>query len=603
MPQDMQEHAEDESVMTPLVYRELITRFVRDNKLLLAAFSLFVFLTFPVESVVLPHFYSKLFDGIKDHLGKLSGIFENVVANWQSGNAAGIFYRIVLIWIGVTIAYSIKQSVESVLVPKYLSYVRQLIFSRIIEKHQDNFKDVRVGEEISRILDVSRNMRDLLSWGLDELAPMFVTMCIIAIFFCTIHLSIGGAMLTGLAATLLVLRYMGRRGIDAAARRENYYMQMSEKLHDSFSNLMNIYINNTKDKEVQSNASVEKMHTDLYTKQMQITRNIVVVLSIVSVVTFLSTLIIAYYLVKNGSISNTTFVSLWIVLIYYIGFMVRFSAEFPHFFVKFGIVKNSKEFLHSILAFSTARTVQSGIESGEVRFRDVHFTYPGATTPTLQGFNMHVRPREKVALLGSSGSGKTTAMKLLSGIHRATDGEVRVDGVSLDEADLVYLRNRVNYVNQRTQLFHDTVLKNMQYGNDTSEDEIRTILRRHHLESIFGRLKNGIQSSAGVNGGSLSLGMQKVTILMRGLLRPDARVIILDEPLAGLDAHTRRKVISLIKERSVGKTLIVITHDKEIVPMMDRVVNFSNLNRTATVDASAQDSAQTPDELSSASMM
>ena len=184
--------------------------------------------------------------------------------------------------------------------------------------------------------------------------------------------------------------------------------------------------------------------------------------------------------------------------------------------------------------------------------------------------------------------------------------EVRVDGVSLDEADLVYLRNRVNYVNQRTQLFHDTVLKNMQYGNDVSEDEIRKILRTHHLESIFGRLKHGIHSSAGVNGGSLSLGMQKVTILMRGLLRPEARVIILDEPLAGLDAHTRRKVISLIKERSAGKTLIVITHDKEIVPMMDRVVNFSHLNRTtdtSTVDAGAQDSAQTPDQLSSAAMM
>ena len=585
------------SIMTPLVFRELFMNFISSNKWLLLGFSVFVFLTFPVESVVLPHFYSKLFDGITEQSksSTLGSIFENVAQNWRSGNAAGTFYIIALIWIGVIIAYSIKQSFESVIVPKYLSYVRQMIFSRIIERHQDNVSDIRVGEEISRILDVSRNMRDVLSWGLDELAPMFLTICIIAVFFCTVHWSIGCTMIAGIAITLLVLYHMGRVGIDAAAKREKYYLSMSEKLHDSFGNLMNIAINNTQSKEIASNAEKESKHTELYMKQMRITRNIVVTLSVVSTITFLSTLVLAYYLVKKGTIASTTFVSLWLVLMYYIGFMVRFSNEFPHFFVKYGIIKHSKEFLHDILSYRTERTVNSGLEEGDVRFQDVSFTYGGSSAPTLVNFNLRVQPREKVALLGTSGSGKTTCMKLLTAMHRVDTGRILVDGTDVNEYDLVYLRNRVNYVNQRTQLFNKSVVKNMQYGNKATKQEIIQLLREHKLDVLFSSLRYGLSTTAGVNGSNLSGGMQRVCMLVRGLLKPEARVIVLDEPLAGLDARTRQKVIAFIKARCEGKTLIVITHDREIVPHLDRVVNFGDLNKTVRHDEGRADgNAPTP---------
>lgn len=569
----------DPSILSPAAFHELIMKFVAKNKSWIAVFAVFVFLTFPVESVVLPHFYSKLFDAIQHESGKLASIIGDIGKNWRIQNAAGLLYKIAAIWIAVIIAYGIKQSIEAVIVPRYLSHIRQTIFSRIIEKHQDNFKDIRVGEEITRILDVSRNMRDLLSWGLDEMAPMFVTMCVVAVFFCSVHLAIGGTMLVGLGITLAVLFVWGRKGIDASALREKYYLEMSERLHDSFGNLMNIYINNMKNAEIKNNNVAEQRHTELYMQQLQITRNIVVALSVVSILTFMATLVITYYLVKTDVISSVTFVSIWIVLMYYISFMVRFSNEFPHFLTKFGTVKNSKKFLDDVLVSRRSRSVKDNIRRGEVVFRDVEFIYPGSNMPTLHKFNFRAEPGEKVAILGTSGSGKTTAMKLLTGMYRVNSGEILVDGTNVNAVDLTYLRSRVNYINQRTQLFNSTVLQNMQYGNAASEEDVRKILRDYELDLVFAKLKLGIHSSAGVHGANLSLGMQKVTILVRGLLRDTARVVVLDEPLSGLDTTTRKRVIACIRARCKGKTLLVITHDREIVPYMDRVVHFSDINQ------------------------
>ena len=100
------------------------------------------------------------------------------------------------------------------------------------------------------------------------------------------------------------------------------------------------------------------------------------------------------------------------------------------------------------------------------------------------------------------------------------------------------------------------------------------VLQKYKLDSVYSKLREGVYTNAGVHGGNLSLGMQKVTILLRGLFRK-SKIVVLDEPLAGLDANTRVKIMNLIKDRCQNKTLIVITHDKEIIPYMDRVENLT----------------------------
>ena len=113
--------------------------------------------------------------------------------------------------------------------------------------------------------------------------------------------------------------------------------------------------------------------------------------------------------------------------------------------------------------------------------------------------------------------------------------------------------------------------------NETQQNQkIEALLRKYDLLTIYDNLENGLLSKAGPKGTNLSLGMQKVTILMRGLMR-DSQIVIFDEPLAGLDQKTREKVIKLIVEETRGKTVLVITHDPEILPHLDRTVYLQEI--------------------------
>ena len=165
-------------------------------------------------------------------------------------------------------------------------------------------------------------------------------------------------------------------------------------------------------------------------------------------------------------------------------------------------------------------------------------------------------------------------MKMLVGLH-SYEGSVQVGHQEVKTSNKDDLRNHINYVNQRTQLFNGSVVENMIYGNNKSEEDVKNLLSKYDLNSVFSKLDKSIDSDVGVNGGQLSLGMQKVVLLVRGILRP-SKIIILDEPLAGLDQKTRQKVMNMIMNENKNKTVIVITHDKEILPYMDRVINVND---------------------------
>jgi ABC-type transport system involved in cytochrome bd biosynthesis fused ATPase/permease subunit len=140
----------------------------------------------------------------------------------------------------------------------------------------------------------------------------------------------------------------------------------------------------------------------------------------------------------------------------------------------------------------------------------------------------------------------------------------------------------VNYVNQRTSLFNDTVIKNIKYGNiGISDNDVDTFIKKYGLDSVYSKLNDGIYSSAGVSGANLSLGMQKVTLVLRGIFKK-GDILIMDEPLTGLDKNTKEKVINMINDLPRSKTIIIITHDKEILQHLDNVYDLNNLHKGIT---------------------
>ena len=123
-----------------------------------------------------------------------------------------------------------------------------------------------------------------------------------------------------------------------------------------------------------------------------------------------------------------------------------------------------------------------------------------------------------------------------------------------------------------------SILKNIQYGNPgLTEKEIVAYMKKYNLDEIYNKLDNGIRSMAGTNGSLMSLGMQKITMILRGVFK-HGLVYIFDEPLSGLDAKTRVKVIRMLDDIPKSKTVVVITHDNEILSHLDKVFKLDELH-------------------------
>ena len=286
-----------------------------------------------------------------------------------------------------------------------------------------------------------------------------------------------------------------------------------------------------------------------------------------------------YNLLKTKKIKLKEGIVIILILGQYINYFMWVNSAWVHNITyKMGIIEGSREFLEKIFKPTSNRTKENCINRGGIQVKNMYYKFSKKSDEYLfENLNWTIGGGEKVALLGRSGTGKSTLMKLLINLYPAEKGSIYIDGVNIKEIKVEYLRSQINYINQRTNLFNETVLYNMKYGNDNiTDEELIEKLKKYNLDSVFSELPDGINAKAGIHGGNLSGGMQKVTMLMRGILRP-SKIVLIDEPLSGLDANTRLKAIDMIMQECRNKTLIVITHDEEILPHMDKTVDIKEL--------------------------
>ena len=343
-------------------------------------------------------------------------------------------------------------------------------------------------------------------------------------------------------------------------------------MNNNFNNLMSIYINNKEKDAIDNNDELNEEHTTLFEREMQLSRDSNAYCTAISIVGFAAILCGGFLQVKKGTLSKIHLASIVVVYVLYLHWSLELFHELPYLFRRYGIYKNSYEFVHNLFQQTDSARSDFKITKGTVELRNVTFHYPGETQNVLLDYNLVINKGEKVAIIGRSGSGKTTIMKLAIGLYKPVKGKVLLDGHPIDDIKVDEVRSKVNYINQRTILMNDSILKNMQYGNDTPEAEIRSLLKKYNLMSVFSDVEHDILANAGVNGGNLSLGMQKTVILVRGLLRKAAKIYIFDEPVAGLDPATRGKIMHMIKTECSGKTIVCVTHLKEIEDFVDRTV-------------------------------
>jgi len=210
---------------------------------------------------------------------------------------------------------------------------------------------------------------------------------------------------------------------------------------------------------------------------------------------------------------------------------------------------------------------------GEIRFEQVRFHYPGREdAPALDGFDLHVRPGETVALVGPSGAGKSTVLSLLLRFHDPQSGRVCIDGLDLRRADPSALRAQVALVPQQPVLFAASARDNIRYGRlEATDAEVEAAARAAEADEFVRALPGGYASELGERGTRLSGGQQQRIAIARALLK-DAPVLLLDEATSALDAQSERAVQHALENLMRGRTTLVIAHRLATVLKADRIV-------------------------------
>ncbi len=213
---------------------------------------------------------------------------------------------------------------------------------------------------------------------------------------------------------------------------------------------------------------------------------------------------------------------------------------------------------------------------GAVRFDNVSLTYKTASRPALDNVSLTIEPGETVALVGPSGSGKSSLIHLLPRFYHPDSGHISLDGHDVRSITLESLRRQVALVSQNVVLFNDTVAANIAYGRGDSVGEaqiVRAAEAAHAMEFIRG-LPQGLATQIGENGAKLSGGQRQRIAIARAILK-DAPILLLDEATSALDTESERAVQAALEELMRGRTTIVIAHRLSTIEKADRIVVLS----------------------------
>ena len=225
---------------------------------------------------------------------------------------------------------------------------------------------------------------------------------------------------------------------------------------------------------------------------------------------------------------------------------------------KYEIIDDAKEIIKNV--------------KGEVVFDNVTYIYKNNNIKVLDNFSIKIPRGQKIAIVGSSGAGKTTFVRLLMRLFNLTSGKITIDGIDISQITQKNLRENIGFVPQDPVLFHRTLIENIRYGRrDATDEEVYKAAHLAHCDDFIDKLPYGYETYVGERGVKLSGGERQRVAIARAILK-NAPILILDEATSSLDSHSESLIQDALIKLIKGKTTIVIAHRLSTIRQMDRIV-------------------------------
>ena len=528
---------------------KLLLNFIMDNKIKFLIYLLFTIVEYPVHYIYVPEYYGKVINSFKDNKQSLFIYYIKVLT-----------FLYVLEWV----SDGVIMFVMYYIVPTFTEYATGTIFEFIIDNYELDFENIPIGEILSKMIRLPNILFDYIDIIKNEI------MKYIFVFF-------GGFMHYYGVSTRILVMYsffiiinyvyiyiMYKKFNDYEIKSNKYQDEMYESLIDCLNNLATIYSFNQKDYEK------DRFYTKTFVEYKDIMKKIrelymkgntlwgAIIISI-----FVSMNYVLYDTYKTKQINSEKLVSTFIITFSIIR-VIEMSERSSHNISRIhSQIKDAETYFNKISKSNTNiyKNPNKKFKNGDIVFQNIYHKY--TTTFVLDNVSVSINKGEKIAFVGDIGSGKSTMIKLLLGFQPLSMGTITIGGVDINSISNAELRNYIFYIPQKPKLFNRTLYENIVYGlkKPPSKEAIINMLNDFELNDISNDFKEKMDTKMGIEGNKLSGGQRQIVWLLRSLYRP-SHILVLDEPTASLDPDNKEKLIHIIKKLSVGKTVIIVSHDK-----------------------------------------
>lgn len=223
-----------------------------------------------------------------------------------------------------------------------------------------------------------------------------------------------------------------------------------------------------------------------------------------------------------------------------------------------------------------ARPKTLKITKGKIEFDKITFFHKEYQDPLFDDFSLTIQPGEHVGIIGKSGSGKTSLIKLLLRFSDINDGQILIDGQDVADVTQNELRSAISYISQEPMLFHRSIRENITYGKpNASEEEIEAVAKKSHAIDFIKKMPKGLNTIVGERGSKLSGGQRQIIAIARAILK-NSPILVLDEATSSLDLENEKLIQEAIVELMKGRTSIVIAHRLSTIAKLDRIIVMDN---------------------------
>ena len=468
--------------------------------------------------------------------------------------------------IGVTLAsnvvHSLQELVEAHYVTKLEQQIRMDLLSKISTKQEFNYETMDGGDTITNIKSIPGNVSSFIDRFITWVITPVITILLIGAYLMRINVPLGlkivAILLAYMACNFVVLQSIPQE----AQNQEVEEGLLINKIDDALNNTLSTMMCDFTQQEL---SSIDTQHVRFNSFMVNNLKKRAYGMMLSGILIVIAMAVIVWLIFKayrEKTVSKSNMLIMLIITISLIRVIRMYTNRMVYAFLEYAkLIKH-----HALIQKLESKIVPDGVETGfpihgNITFLNVSYAYDENDKKSLDRVSFKIRAKDRVAIVGSSGSGKTTILKLIMGFGAPSAGSVLIDGHDVRQMRRKHLRKHISLVPQNVKLFNRSIMDNICYGSpDLDPERVKHELKSLHVMRAFNALPDGLDSVVGKNGDKLSGGQKQIIYLLRCYFRRTP-IVLMDEPTSALDGDNAKYVRRMIDAMSRHATLIVVTHD------------------------------------------